>query len=78
MVDVGGYVGNIVDSAMEPVGLGGGIAGLAQDVYNNTVNDPGAMMGIAKCLRVVSGRGYPWINRCCRPCVYSSWLHGSG
>lgn len=55
MVDVGGYVGNIVDSAMEPVGLGGGIAGLAQDVYNNTVNDPGAMMGIASAAGRVAG-----------------------
>tara|TARA_R100000781_G_scaffold1329_1_gene2152 strand:- start:2746 stop:4113 length:1368 start_codon:yes stop_codon:yes gene_type:complete len=99
MVDVGSYVGNIVDSAMEPVGgvlgdvatsvgniatdLGGGIAGLAQDtgslaqdVYNNTVNDPGAMMGIAN----VAGRvaGIPGLTAVAGPASIALGYMGQG
>jgi len=99
MVDVGSYVGNIVDSAMEPVDavvgdvvgsvgdiatdLGGGIAGLAQDtgslaqdVYNNTVNDPGAMMGIAN----VAGRvgGIPGLAAVAGPASIALGYMGQG
>ena len=99
MVDVGSYVGNIVDSAMEPVDavvgdvatsvgniandLGGGIAGLAQDtgslaqdVYNNTVNDPGAMMGIAN----VAGRvgGMPGLTAVAGPASIALGYMGQG
>ena len=99
MANVGSYVGNIVDSAMEPVGgvlgdvatsvgniatdLGGGIAGLAQDtgslaqdVYNNTVNDPGAMMGIAN----VAGRvgGIPGLAAVAGPASIALGYMGQG
>ena len=99
MANVGDFVGNIVDSAMEPVGgvlgdvatgvgniatdLGGGIAGLAQDtgslaqdVYNNTVNDPGAMMGIAN----VAGRvaGIPGLTAVAGPASIALGYMGQG
>ena len=92
MVDVGSYVGNIVDSAMEPVDavvgdvatsvgniandLGGGIAGLAQNVYDNTVNDPGALMGIAN----VAGRvaGMPGLTAVAGPASIALGYMGQG
>ena len=99
MVDVGGYVGDMVGTAVGGVGnvvgdvatsvgniatdLGGGIAGLAQDtgslaqdVYNNTVNDPGAMMGIAN----VAGRvgGIPGLAAVAGPASIALGYMGQG
>ena len=92
MVDVGGYVGGIVGNAMEPVDavvgdvatsvgniandLGGGIAGLAQNVYDNTVNDPGALMGIAN----VAGRvgGIPGLAAVAGPASIALGYMGQG
>ena len=83
-----GGVGNVVGDVATSVGniatdLGGGIAGLAQDtgslaqdVYNNTVNDPGAMMGIAN----VAGRvgGIPGLAAVAGPASIALGYMGQG
>jgi hypothetical protein len=86
--NVVGGVGNVVGDVVGSVGdiatdLGGGIAGLAQDtgslaqdVYNNTVNDPGAMMGIAN----VAGRvaGIPGLTAVAGPASIALGYMGQG
>ena len=86
--NVVGGVGNVVGDVATSVGniatdLGGGIAGLAQDtgslaqdVYNNTVNDPGAMMGIAN----VAGRvaGIPGLTAVAGPASIALGYMGQG
>ena len=72
---VGDIVGNVGDIATDLTGPQG-IAGLAQDVYNNTVNDPGAMMGIAN----VAGRvgGMPGLTAVAGPASIALGYMGQG
>jgi len=72
---VGDVVGSVGDIATDLTGPQG-IAGLAQDVYNNTVNDPGAMMGIAN----VAGRvgGIPGLAAVAGPASIALGYMGQG
>lgn len=72
---VGDVVGSVGDIATDLTGPQG-IAGLAQDVYNNTVNDPGAMMGIAN----VAGRvaGIPGLTAVAGPASIALGYMGQG
>ena len=77
--DIVGNVGDIATDLTGPQGIAGlaqDTGSLAQDVYNNTVNDPGAMMGIAN----VAGRvaGIPGLTAVAGPASIALGYMGQG